>query len=47
LQTILGNSQILSLDSSVNGGAVGFKESFDLKEFKVNLNPLIIYEKKE
>jgi methionyl-tRNA synthetase len=47
LQKILGNEQISALDSSVNGGGVGFEEVFDAEEFEVNLEPIIMYEKKE
>jgi methionyl-tRNA synthetase len=45
LQKILGNSQIFSLDSSCNGGGEGFVEAFDMEEFVVNLEPMIMYEK--
>jgi hypothetical protein len=47
LQKILGNNQISSLNSWVNGGWLGFKEIFDLEEFEVHLEPIIMYEKKE
>jgi methionyl-tRNA synthetase len=47
LQHILGNNQISSFDSGVNGGGEGFVEAFDAEEFEVNLDPLIMYEKKE
>jgi hypothetical protein len=50
LQNILWNEKILSLDS----GAVSFDktlgkrfwEAFDMQEFEVNLEPIIMYEKK-
>ncbi|MDR2189832.1 MAG: methionine--tRNA ligase [Candidatus Peribacteria bacterium] len=47
LQTILGNNQISALDSAVNGGGKGFEEAFAMKEFDVQLEPVIMYEKKE
>ena len=47
LQKILGNSQISALDSSVNGGGAGFQEAFDSGEFEVELEPMIMYERKE
>jgi hypothetical protein len=47
LQKILGNNQISALNSSVNGGWLGFKETFDKEEFEVHLEPIIMYEKKE
>jgi hypothetical protein len=31
----------------VNGGGVGFKEAFDREEFEVNLEPMIMYEKRQ
>jgi methionyl-tRNA synthetase len=47
LQKILGNKQISAINSAVNGGGKGFAEAFDAQEFEVNLEPLIMYEKKE
>jgi hypothetical protein len=47
LQKILGNNQISALDSDKNGGGAGFQEAFDMQEFEVNLEPVIMYEKKE
>jgi hypothetical protein len=59
LQKILGNDQISQINSwlpktpeegvSNSGGCSPshFEEIFDMKEFEVNLEPLIMYERKE
>ncbi|MDR0607866.1 MAG: hypothetical protein LBG52_06055 [Candidatus Peribacteria bacterium] len=47
LQQILGNGQISVLDSTSNGTGAEFKEAFDMLQFEVQLEPIIMYEKKE
>ena len=46
LQKILGNDQISSLDSSRNGVGNWFIEAFEMKEFPVHSEPMIMYERK-
>jgi len=36
-----------TIDSTANNANSSFKEVFDLEDFPVNLNPVIIYQKKE
>lgn len=47
IQTIFGNEQFSTIDSTVNNSDTTFKEVFDIEDFSVNLNPEIIYKKKE
>ncbi|MFA5747512.1 MAG: methionine--tRNA ligase [Candidatus Absconditabacterales bacterium] len=48
IQEIFGNDEMNKIDSSKNMTDPDlFKKVFDIKEFKVNLNPQIIYVKKE
>ena len=47
LQKILGNVEILKIASGENNLKSDFCDVFDLKEFEVNLEPMIMYEKKE
>lgn len=47
IQTILGNKEFISIDSTVNNSNTTFKIVFDMEDFPVNLNPQIIYQKKE
>ncbi|GHW02303.1 methionine--tRNA ligase [candidate division SR1 bacterium] len=46
LQRILGNKRIANLDSSKNSLNQNFLSLFDLEEFKVELEPEIMYERK-
>ncbi len=47
IQAIFGNEALNTIDSTVNTEHSTFKEVFDLEDFPVNLNPQIIYQKKE
>lgn len=47
IQAILGNEEFSSIDSTINNSNTTFKIVFDMEEFPVNLNPQIIYQKKE
>lgn len=47
LQSILWNKHFSQLDSSKNTMNSDFIDVFDLKEFDVNLNPQIMYQKKD
>ena len=47
IQTILGNEEFSSIDSTINNADTTFKVVFDMEDFPVNLNPKIIYKKKE
>jgi len=47
IQTIFGNEEFSSIDSTVNNSDTTFKVVFDMEDFPVNLNPQIIYQKKE
>lgn len=47
IQDIFGNEELSSIDSAKNNEEHQFKMIFDLEEFPVNLNPVIIYQKKE
>lgn len=47
IQAIFGNEEFNTIDSTVNNANSTFKEVFDLEDFPVNLNPVIIYQKKE
>lgn len=47
IKTIFGNEDINQIDSAKNAPDTQFKMIFDLEEFPVNLNPQIIYQKKE
>ncbi len=47
VQDILGNEEFSQIDSTVNTSDNNFKIVFDIEEFPVNLNPEIIYKKKE
>ncbi|MEI6671817.1 MAG: hypothetical protein WCL02_00155 [bacterium] len=43
IQSILGNEEFSSINSAVNNTDTTFKVVFDMEEFPVNLNPIIIY----
>jgi len=47
IQTIFGNEELSQIDSSKNTEEHQFKMIFDLEDFPVDLNPEIIYQKKE
>ena len=47
IQEIFGNEELSTIDSAVNNADTTFKEVFDSEDFPVNLNPVIIYKKKE
>ncbi len=47
IQDIFGNEEFGKIDSSKNGNEHQFKLVFDQEDFTVNLNPAIIYKKKE
>jgi len=47
IQEIFGNEEFSTIDSTVNNADTTFKEVFDMEDFPVNLNPIIIYKKKE
>ncbi len=47
IQAIFGNEEFSAIDSTINHANNSFKEVFDLEDFPVNLNPMIIYQKKE
>jgi hypothetical protein len=48
IQTIFGNEELSAIDSGKNmENDHQFKMIFDLEEFPVNLNPEIIYKKKD
>ncbi|MEI8009310.1 MAG: hypothetical protein WCI00_08340 [bacterium] len=47
IQTILGNEEFSSIDSTVNNADTTFKVVFDMEDFPVELHPEIIYRKKE
>ena len=47
IQAIFGNEEFSTIDSTVNNVDNNFKIVFDMEEFPVNLNPQIIYQKKE
>jgi len=47
IQAIFGNEEFSTIDTTVNNANNTFKEVFDLEEFPVNLNPQIMYKKKE
>ncbi len=47
IQDIFGNEEFSTIDSTINHTNNTFKEVFDLEDFPVNLNPAIIYKKKE
>ncbi len=47
IQALFGNEEFSQIDSTKNSGDNQFKIVFDLEDFPVNLNPHIIYEKKE
>jgi len=47
IQAIFGNEEFSTIDSTANNANSTFKEVFDLEDFPVNLNPEIIYKKKE
>jgi len=47
IQAIFGNEELSSIDSSKHSDHLAFKIVFDMEEFPVNLNPEIIYKKKE
>jgi hypothetical protein len=46
LQNILWNAEIQAIDTSKNEKSY-FKSIFDAKSYKVNLNPEIMYQRKE
>ena len=46
LQNILWNSEIQAINTSKNEKS-GFKSIFDAKSYKVNINPEIMYQRKE
>jgi methionyl-tRNA synthetase len=46
LQNILGNAEIQAIDTSKNEKS-DFKSIFDAKSYPVNLNPEIMYQRKE
>ncbi len=43
IQAIFGNEEFSSIDSTINNADTTFKVIFDMEEFPVNLNPVIIY----
>jgi methionyl-tRNA synthetase len=43
IQDIFGNEEFSQIDSTVNTSDNNFKIVFDIEEFPVNLNPVIIY----
>lgn len=47
IQEIFGNEELSMIDSTINKADTTFKEIFDSEEFSVNLNPIIIYKKKD
>lgn len=47
IQILFGNEEFSSIDSTVNNSDTTFKVVFDMEDFPVNLNPQIIYKKKE
>ena len=47
VQTIFGNEEFSSIDSTINKSDNTFKIVFDMEEFPVNLHPEIIYQKKD
>lgn len=47
IQDIFGNEELSKIDSSKNSDEHQFKLAFDQEDFAVNLNPAIIYKKKE
>jgi len=47
IQDIFGNKELSAIDSTVTTTDNNFKIIFDGEEFPVNLNPVIIYQKKE
>ena len=47
IQEIFGNEELNAIDSSKNSEGHQFKLVFDLEDFAVNLNPIIIYKKKD
>lgn len=47
IQAIFGNEEFSTIDSTVNNADNTFKIVFDMEEFPVNLNPQIIYQRKE
>jgi len=47
IQEIFGNEEFSSIDSTMNNSDTTFKVVFDTEDFPVNLNPQIIYQKKE
>jgi hypothetical protein len=47
LKVILGNEAISKLDSTKNNQESDFSALLGLEEFEVNLDPQIIYERKE
>ena len=48
IQGIFGNEEFSFVDSAVSSADNdNFKKAFDMKEFKVDLKPAIIYQKKE
>jgi len=48
IQNIFGNEELSFVDSSVSSADNdNFKKAFDMREFKVELKPIIIYQKKE
>jgi methionyl-tRNA synthetase len=47
IQAIFGNEEFNLIDSTVNTSDNNFKIVFDMEDFTVNLNPQIIYQKKE
>jgi hypothetical protein len=46
LQNILGNAEIQAIDTAKNEKS-DFKSIFDAKSYQVNLNPEIMYQRKE
>jgi len=47
IQNIFGNKKLSTIDSTKSSEDQQFKMIFDEEEFAVNLNPEIIYQKKE
>jgi len=47
IQSIFGNEEFSMIDSTVNNADNNFKIVFDMEDFPVNLNPMIIYQKIE
>jgi hypothetical protein len=47
IQTIFGNEEFSAIDSTKTTEEHSFKIIFDSEDFPVNLNPEIIYKKKE